>query len=466
MAIKEVLIIKEQGCYYGINTDEVEQILRVMEITPMAMTPKAICGLCSIEGSIVCTLDFSYLLDKNADFVDKNAFKARQVTLQSEKHHFSLLVSEVINSVEVDQSRVEYVDDSKDVIVALFKHEEEIIQIISVERLIEDIALPTYVSKEVRDVSVERSDEKQKSYSKRYLFFVMGKERYALEVDAIREIIALPKRFTAIAESEKEILGMISLREDLLVVADLRLYYDFAVVPSEKNRIIVSQHMGRHIGLAVDEIVDIQDVEIDCIEGLPENFKDKKISGVLHIDDALISIVNTEVIRTLVNEQSHLIGDKAKTEQSKQVVDASSLEVVIFQMANEEYAFNIDDVSEIIDMTEITPVADSAEHIKGVINIRGQVISIASLYAILNFKEDQKMDQKIIVTKIKGNSIGFVVDKVNDVMGVEQKEIKKEEEANRLFSNILQLSGGKRLVMMFDTSTLLGSLKLNKKAAA
>lgn len=135
-------------------------------------------------------------------------------------------------------------------------------------------------------------------------------------------------------------------------------------------------------------------------------------------------------------------------------------------MANEEYAFNIDDVSEIIDMTEITPVADSAEHIKGVINIRGQVISIASLYAILNFKEDQKMDQKIIVTKIKGNSIGFVVDKVNDVMGVEQKEIKKEEEANRLFSNILQLSGGKRLVMMFDTSTLLGSLKLNKKAAA
>lgn len=466
MAIKEVLIIKEQGCYYGINTDEVEQILRVMEITPMAMTPKAVCGLCSIEGSIVCTLDFSYLLDKKAGFVDKNAFKARQVTLHSEKHHFSLLVSEVINSVEVDQGRVEYVDDSEDVIIALFKHEDEIIQILSVERLIKDISLPNYVTKEVRDVSVERSDEKQKSYSKRYLFFVMGKERYALEVDAIREIIALPKHFTVIAESEKEIMGMISLREDLLVVADLRLYYDFDVVPSDKNRIIVSQHLGRHIGLAVDEIVDIQDIEIDCIEGLPENFKDKKISGVLHLEEELISIVNTEVIRTLVNEQSHLISDKVKAEQVKHVVDETSLEVVIFQMAGEEYAFNIDDVSEIIDMTEITPIADSVEHIKGVINIRGQVISIASLYKILHLKEDKNADQKIIVTNVEGNSIGFVVDKVNDVMGIEEKEIKKEDEKDRLFSSVLQLSAGKRLVMMFDTTTLLSSLKLKKERSA
>lgn len=466
MAIEEVLIIKEQGCYYGINTEEVEQILRVMEVTPMAMTPKAIRGLCSIEGSIVCTLDFSYLLDKAANFVDENAFKARQVTLRTDKHHFSLLVSEVINSVEVDQSRVEYVEESEDVIVALFKHEEEIIQIISIERLIKEIALPTYVSKEVREISVDASDEKQQSHFKRYLFFVMGKERYALEVDAIREIISMPKSFTAIAESEKEIRGMISLREDLLVVADLRLYYDFAVEESEKNRIIVSQHLGRHIGLAVDEIVDIQDVEINCIEGLPENFKDKKISGVLHLDDELISIVNTEVIRTLVNEQSHLISDKVKAEQVKHIADETSLEVVIFQMANEEYAFNIDDVSEIIDMTEITPVADSLEHIKGVINIRGQVISIASLYGVLNFKEDKQLDRKIIVTNVKGNSIGFVVDRVNDVMGIEQKEIKNSEEENRLFSNILQLQEGKRLVLMFDTNTLLSSLKLDKKSVA
>ena len=113
MQIDEVLIIKEQGCYYGIDTNEVEQILRAQHLTPMAMTPDAIRGLCSIEGTILCTLDFSYLLDKKGGFVNEEAIKARQVTIKSSSSHFSLLVSEVINSVEVDQSRVEYVENNK-----------------------------------------------------------------------------------------------------------------------------------------------------------------------------------------------------------------------------------------------------------------------------------------------------------------------------------------------------------------
>ena len=465
MQIQEILIIKEQGCYYGINTEEVEQILRVQDLTPMAMTPAAIRGLCSIEGSIVCTLDFSYLLDQKAKLIDETAFKARQVTIEGSSYHFSLLVSEVINSVEVDQAKVEYVEDSDDAIIGLFKYEDEIIQMLSVETLIKDISLPTYTTKEVRDISTDGLDTDKHSHLKRYLFFTMAKERYALEVDAIREIIAIPESFTTIAESTDEILGMMSLREDLLVVADLRSYYNLDVVATDKNRIIVSQHLGRHIGLVVDDIVDIQDVEIDKIEGMPENFQDKKISGVLHMDDALISIVNTEVIRTLVNEQSHLITDKEKEEEIQQSSEKGDLEVVIFQMENEEYAFNIDDVSEIIDMTDVTPIADAQEHIKGVINIRGQVISIASLYGILKINEDVELDQKIIVTKINGNSIGFVVDKVNDVMGIDDSDIKQEDE-KRLFSNILQLEQGKRLVLMFDTKVLLSSLSLDKEDVA
>lgn len=463
--IEEVLIIKEQGCYYGINTEEVEQILRAQDLTPMAMTPEAIRGLCSIEGSIFCTLDFSYLLDKKKGFVDENSFKARQVTIESPTYHFSLLVSEVINSIEVDQSKIEYVDDADDAIIALLKYKDDIIQIVSISSLIKEIAIPSYTTKDVRDVSVESSTDEKQSHMQRYLFFTMAKERYALEVDAIREIIALPKSFTAIAESQEEILGMMSLREDLLIVADLRSYYSLDAKIDEKSRIIVSQHLGRHIGLVVDDIVDIQDVEIDRIEGMPENFIDKKISGVLHMNDALISVVNTEVIRSLVNEQSHLISDDIKEEKSKQATQESELEVVVFKMANEEYAFNIDDVSEIIDMTEITPVADSIKHIKGVINIRGQVISIASLYGILKLNENKDLDQKIIVTNVQGNSIGFVVDKVNDVRGIEASEIKKEEGDNRLFSNVLQLKDGNRLVMMFDTNVLLSSLKLDKATA-
>lgn len=465
MQIEEVLIIKEQDCYYGINTDEVEQILRVQGLTPMAMTPKTIRGLCSIEGSIVCALDFSILLDGRKKEVDIKSFKARQVTINTADSHFSLFVSEVINSVEVDQSKIEYVE-SDDIIIALLKHEDDIIQIISIEKLIKDIKLPSYVSKDVRDVSSESTAAESKSYMQRYLFFMMGKEKYALEVDSIREIISLPKSFTAIAESNKEILGMMSLRGDLLVVADLREYYDFKTESDYKNRIIVSQYRGRHIGLMVDEIVSIQDVEISNIEGMPENFKDKKINGVLHLGNNLISIVNTDVIKTLIADQSHLISDKEVEQELEENSNEDVLEVVVFKIKNEEYAFNIDDVSEIIDMTNITPVADSASYIKGVINIRGQVISIASLYNILKLDEEKDVDKQIIITKVNDTRVGFVVDKVNDVRGISNEELTAEEEPGKIFSNVLQLEGGKRLVMMFDTNVLFSKLNLKTKSVA
>lgn len=462
--IEEILIIKEQDCFYGINTNEVEQILRAQDLTPMAMTPKAIRGLCSIEGAIVSALDFSTLLDAQKKPVDEKSFKARQVTINTKSHHFSLLVSEVINSVEAQQENMEYVEDKDDVIIALLKYEDEIIQVISIDRLVKDIALPSYVSKDVRDISTDDGDSGVSAHLKRFLFFIMGKEQYALEVDAIREIIAVPESFTAIAESNKEIVGMISLRDDLLVVADLREYYDFKFSSSDKNRIIVSQDKGRHIGLVVDEIVDIQDVETSKIEGMPENFKDKKINGVLHMGESLISIVNTDVIKTFISEQSHLISDKEEKENLTGT-ESINLEVVVFQMGNEEYAFNIDDVSEIIDMTEITPVSDSMEHIKGVINIRGQVVTIASLYTILSLREDEKLDQKIIITEVNKNRVGFVVDKVNDVRGVLDEEI-KEDDKKGLFNSILQLEEGKRLVLLFDTSRLFASLELEKEAVA
>ena len=113
MAIEEVLIIKEQGCFYGIDTDEVEQILRVQDITPMAMTPESIRGICSVEGAILTSLDFSYLLDPSKEQVDINAFKARQITVNTDNTRFSLLVSEVINSVEIDPSLIEYVENKE-----------------------------------------------------------------------------------------------------------------------------------------------------------------------------------------------------------------------------------------------------------------------------------------------------------------------------------------------------------------
>ncbi|MDB2562694.1 chemotaxis protein CheW, partial [Sulfurimonas sp.] len=55
---------------------------------------------------------------------------------------------------------------------------------------------------------------------------------------------------------------------------------------------------------------------------------------------------------------------------------------------------------------------------------------------------------KIIVCEINNEKIGFVVDSVSDILNIKQEEIKEQDE--ELFSKVLHLDNGKRLVLSMD----------------
>ena len=62
MFIEEILIVRHNGNFYGINTDAIEHILRVLDITPLPFSPKEVRGFCSVEWSILKVFDLSRLL--------------------------------------------------------------------------------------------------------------------------------------------------------------------------------------------------------------------------------------------------------------------------------------------------------------------------------------------------------------------------------------------------------------------
>ena len=94
-------------------------------------------------------------------------------------------------------------------------------------------------------------------------------------------------------------------------------------------------------------------------------------------------------------------------------------QVVGFKIGNEEYVIDILKVQEIIKPVDITPIPDSPDFIEGVINLRGVVIPIVSLRKRFNFGEaENEKDTKIIVTKIDGHFIGFLVDRVTEVLRI------------------------------------------------
>ena len=97
-------------------------------------------------------------------------------------------------------------------------------------------------------------------------------------------------------------------------------------------------------------------------------------------------------------------------------------------MAQEEYGLEIIKVREIIGFMEITDVPQTPHHVRGVINLRGQVIPVIDLRAKFGMETTETTDQTcIIVVEIgQGNrkfSTGIVVDRVQEVLDINGKDI-------------------------------------------
>jgi len=412
MQIQEILIIKNAQENYGISTEDINQISRVPSLMSLPLRPKGTRGLCGVGGNIVSMVDLNLLLDMPE--VDLDASSSRLISLNAELSSNALLVSEVYNTVDIDESNIEYINNVDDPIIAIYKYKDSLVQIISLDTLISNISKVEIESKEVKSGKIKHVDAKEENSTK-FLIFAMANERFALNIDFLREIILSDMNYTDIAGSSNDLLGLITLREELIAVIDLRSYYGFNNKNDDKNRILITSFEGDTIGLLVDDIIDIKSVPDTDIEYMRDSFEDNKISGVIHDGSSLISFFDKEVLENIFSKNRSYINTQAKVEVEKEDDSLIAQEVIIFKLAGKEYAFDVDVVAEIIDIVDSTKVAYSDENVDGIINIRGQIVTIVSLFKKLGIDAKIKEDSKIIVCDINNSQIGFVVDSISGI---------------------------------------------------
>lgn len=109
-----------------------------------------------------------------------------------------------------------------------------------------------------------------------------------------------------------------------------------------------------------------------------------------------------------------------------------------FALANEEYGLEILKVREIIGYMDITAVPQTPAHVKGVINLRGQVIPVIDLRAKFGMDTAEVTEETcIIVVEIAQDkrqfSTGIVVDRVQEVLDIAGQDI---EEAPQFDSSV------------------------------
>lgn len=120
----------------------------------------------------------------------------------------------------------------------------------------------------------------------------------------------------------------------------------------------------------------------------------------------------------------------AKDEQQEDVLAEENDEEVyenkflMCKLGNEVYGIDISHVTDIIELQKITEVPDMPDYVKGVINLRGQVIPIIDLRLRFHMEPREYDDRTVItVVNIGGSSLGFIVDTATEVQSIPEKDI-------------------------------------------
>jgi purine-binding chemotaxis protein CheW len=97
---------------------------------------------------------------------------------------------------------------------------------------------------------------------------------------------------------------------------------------------------------------------------------------------------------------------------------------LVFSLGTEEYAIPLLSIKEVIAVPETTPVPFTPVHFKGIINLRGQIISIVDLRSKFKMGSIEKTEETaVIIVQLESVCLGMIVDSVNRVLNLSHEDI-------------------------------------------
>ena len=143
---------------------------------------------------------------------------------------------------------------------------------------------------------------------------------------------------------------------------------------------------------------------------------------------------------------------------------------ITFKLADEEYAFEILKVREIIGMMDVTRVPQADPAVRGVINLRGKVNPVVDLRLKFAMSETVPTDQTVIVivqlhSHKQVYTMGVLVDEVQEVLNVSAENIEPRPNLGDFSnSNLEYIMGvakvGKRVIFLLDIEKIFNTKEL------
>jgi len=113
----------------------------------------------------------------------------------------------------------------------------------------------------------------------------------------------------------------------------------------------------------------------------------------------------------------------AQSGKTKEVTDLV-LQWVTFKLQEETYGINVMQVQEVLRYTDIAPVPGAPDYVMGIINLRGNVVTVIDTRARFGLPPSEVTDNsRIVIIESERQVIGIMVDSVTEVVYLKQSEI-------------------------------------------
>lgn len=106
--------------------------------------------------------------------------------------------------------------------------------------------------------------------------------------------------------------------------------------------------------------------------------------------------------------------------------DDERIQWATFRLEDEVYGIHVMQVKEVQRLTEIAPVPGAQHYVLGIVNLRGNVITVVDTRTLFGLPQAEMTDSsRIIVIELEDQVIGVLVDQVADVVYLNRSEIER-----------------------------------------
>ncbi|GAA3948282.1 chemotaxis protein CheW [Allohahella marinimesophila] len=136
--------------------------------------------------------------------------------------------------------------------------------------------------------------------------------------------------------------------------------------------------------------------------------------------------------------------------------DDPVLQYVTFRLDHETYGINVMQIQEVLRYTEIAPVPGSPSYVMGIINLRGNVVTVIDTRQRFGLSQSEVSDSsRIVVIEVDSQVMGILVDSVAEVVYLRQSEIESapnvgNEESAKFIHGVCNKNGELIILVEFE----------------